>query len=290
MTTATPYALDALRERLRALSAEAAESFFWWTDFSIECGGLRSFDVAEILFADALRRGSHEWASRFLSSAVELAARDRNAAVNLQDALAVSRWIEESELFAAASPEHAADVATADESAADLLDLAGDESDSVDEEWVQEDGESGPSYTAADLAALMGLVEEHDVPGVTSRKVIGFRELGVLRKAGYRVGRDGVLDAHERRKVLARVLMEPFPDEWAHMLGADYLRSWGRHRTWVRAESVTMTIVRFRQLAIARQSNPRTGDQSMAIAHYTEDLAWLRDKLAPQNPPFRWPE
>ncbi|MCB9601935.1 MAG: hypothetical protein H6722_07470 [Sandaracinus sp.] len=111
----------------------------------------------------------------------------------------------------------------------------------------------------------------------------------MLKTADYQVGNRGVQDAARRRRALAHVIKVSFPQSWRDSLGEDYLRHWGEASTWVRVERLVSTIRHLHNQAVKRHRKGKNGDQREAIRHYREDLAWLREKLMPKEPPFKWP-
>lgn len=264
MKETTHFALEGLRAQLAAVPDEAFESVYQSIDMWMSFEPLRSYDVAEVLFGDAVRRGAQSWCDRFLKTAEELMVLDQTAGANLRDVRAVSRWIS---LGIELHP----------------LDLGG----------PSEPADADEDAFIAELNAVLPPEESPRQSPVESRApsatAVAPRALGVLRQAGYRVGRRGIHDVSERRSRLAWILESDLPREWEFMLGAEYLASWGPARTWRRVERLVTTLHGLLRLAIARDANHLAGAQDVAISHYTEDLNWLREKLEPRRPPFPWP-
>lgn len=97
--------------------------------------------------------------------------------------------------------------------------------------------------------------------------------IGPLKRHGYTCGYRGQTERHRRF-----VLKQVFETEWTSKesfasLGPTYLEAWGGAERPLRLYQMAATITRLRRNGYAQAAGR---DFSVAIAHWGEDLAWLR--------------
>jgi len=104
-------------------------------------------------------------------------------------------------------------------------------------------------------------------------------ETGLLRQYGYRVGANG-LPEHQRRQILDRVFLEPFP----FVNDTALLRKWGEPNTSQRLKKIANCIAAFTRNA----KRNKTSDYSEAIQDWEADLTYLKRTYYDGRFDFRW--
>jgi hypothetical protein len=107
-----------------------------------------------------------------------------------------------------------------------------------------------------------------------------WRELGLLKGMGYRVGMNG-LPEFSRRTILDKVYNQRLPDSF----DKEYLRDWGTSRSSKRLKKMASSIASF-----IRNAKRRQNDMSQAISDWESDLEYLYDTYYIGQHDFKWPE
>lgn len=107
-------------------------------------------------------------------------------------------------------------------------------------------------------------------------------EIGLLRKLGYRVGKNGLGDA-ERRAILTTAFRFKIPlQQKPH----PYDAQWGEPESPQRLGKIGNCVAQF----CINMKRRKGQDTTEAIADYESDLAWLRETYhKPRGFEFPWP-
>jgi hypothetical protein len=103
-----------------------------------------------------------------------------------------------------------------------------------------------------------------------------------LHKMGYIVGRNG-LDEASRREILECAFGAKIP----FVESKEYMSHWGQPGTRRRLRRMARLIAWL--IAGARGRDGKRGDMSVAIAHWSSDLAWMHQELYETWMSFKWP-
>lgn len=121
-------------------------------------------------------------------------------------------------------------------------------------------------------------------------EIAGLPPAGVLRLAGYKVGKSGLHDGKDRLRILKAVLLFDFPRALCASLPEDYLEEWGQPQTSKRLKKMADSLAQW--IINGRKKQQNGQDYSTAIMHWRMDLHYLKRRFYDplREAGFTWPD
>ena len=109
-----------------------------------------------------------------------------------------------------------------------------------------------------------------------------WRDVGLLKLSGYSVGKTYGIPSPKRIRILNYIFLK---DDLSDIRDRSYAAEWGEAKSLLRLKKMADSISSFANQAIR---NPN--DTSVAVAHWTHDLAYLKKSFYDNWGGFPWPE
>jgi hypothetical protein len=109
-----------------------------------------------------------------------------------------------------------------------------------------------------------------------------WRETGLLRLSGYRVGMMRGKPKSERQRILNFIFLE---DDLRDVNDEEYASEWGPPKSAPRLKKLSDTIA-----SLARNAKRSPGNYAQAVEEWEEDLAYMRSTFYERWGDFPWPD